>query len=82
MPAHALWQEFLTKLLSNCHYATALSYKGKRIFRKYYNDIITDYNKLVKRFPSNLVAKLSHYKTKTYFDGKNMEDEDTKDFKL
>lgn len=50
--------------------------------RKYYNDIITDYNKLVKRFPSNLVAKISHYKTKTYFDGKNMEDEDTKDFKL
>ena len=50
--------------------------------RKYYNDIITDYNKLVKRFPSNLVAKLSNYKTKTYFDGKNMEDEDTKDFKL
>lgn len=50
--------------------------------RKYYNDIITDYNKLVKRFPSNLVAKISNYKTKTYFDGKNMEDEDIKDFKL
>lgn len=50
--------------------------------RKYYNDIITDYNKLVKRFPSNLVAKVSNYKTKTYFDGKNMEDDDIKDFKL
>ena len=50
--------------------------------RKYYNDIITDYNKLVKRFPSNLVAKVSNYKVKTYFDGKNMEDDDTKDFKL
>ena len=24
--------------------------------RKYYNDIITDYNKLVRKFPSNLVA--------------------------
>ena len=27
-------------------------------------------------------TKISGYKTKTYFDGKNMEDEDTKDFKL
>lgn len=50
--------------------------------RKYYNDIITDYNKLVRTFPSNVVAKVSGYKTKTYFDGKNMEDEDIKDFKL
>ena len=50
--------------------------------RKYYNDIITDYNKLVKRFPSNIIAKLSGYKTKTYYDGKNMEDEDVNDFKL
>lgn len=50
--------------------------------RKYYNDIITDYNKMVRRFPSNVVAKLSNYKVKPYFDGKNMEDEDTKDFKL
>lgn len=50
--------------------------------RKYYNDIITDYNKLVKKFPSNIVAKLSGYKAKTYFDGKNMEDTDIQDFKL
>lgn len=50
--------------------------------RKYYNDIITDYNKLVRTFPSNIVAKISRYKTKTYFDGKNMEDEDINDFKL
>jgi len=50
--------------------------------RKYYNDIITDYNKLVKKFPSNIVAKISGYKTKTYFDGKNMEDDDVNDFKL
>ena len=50
--------------------------------RKYYNDIITDYNKLVRTFPSNIVAKISRYKTKTYFDGKNMEDDDINDFKL
>lgn len=50
--------------------------------RKYYNDIITDYNKLVRTFPSNVVAKICGYKTKTYFDGKNMEDEDINNFKL
>lgn len=50
--------------------------------RKYYNDIITDYNALVRRFPSNIVAKISRYKIRTYFDGKDMEDEDIKDFKL
>lgn len=50
--------------------------------RKYYNDIITDYNKLVRRFPSNIVAKISGYKNKTYFDGKDMNDDIINDFKL
>ena len=50
--------------------------------RKYYNDIITNYNKMVKSFPSNVVAILSGYKVKTYFDGKDMEDDDVQDFKL
>jgi len=51
-------------------------------FRKYYNDIITDYNKLVKRFPSNIIALIFKFKPKLYFDGKDMSDDDTKDFKL
>ena len=51
-------------------------------FRKYYNDIITDYNRLVKKFPSNIIALFFKFKAKAYFDGKDMEDEDTKDFKL
>lgn len=50
--------------------------------RKYYNDIITDYNKLTKIFPSNIVGIINKYKTKTYFDGKNMEDDIINDFKL
>lgn len=37
--------------------------------RKYYNDIITDYNKLVKNCPSNFIALLKKYKVKPYFDG-------------
>lgn len=50
--------------------------------RKYYNDIITDYNKLVRNFPSNIVAKSCKYKVKTYYDGKDMTDDDIQDFKL
>jgi len=41
-------------------------------FRRYYNDIITDYNKKVKTFPSNIAALLFNQKTKLYFDGKEL----------
>ena len=37
--------------------------------RKYYNDIITDYNKMVKSLQSNFVALIRRYKTKAYLDG-------------
>ena len=50
--------------------------------RRYYNDIITDYNKIIRTFPSNIVAKLCGYKQKTYFDGKDMTDDKINDFKL
>jgi len=50
--------------------------------RKYYNDIITDYNKLVRTLPSMIIAKLSNYELKNYFDGKDMNDEIINDFKL
>ena len=50
--------------------------------RKYYNDIITDYNKIAKTFPSIFVGFLFKYKKKPYFDGKNMDDEIVNDFKL
>ena len=43
--------------------------------RKYYNDIITDYNKLVKSCPSNIIAILKNYKAKDYFDGNNVDNE-------
>lgn len=38
--------------------------------RKYYNDIITDYNKMIKTFPSNILGKICKFKNKSYFDGK------------
>ncbi|MDD2391449.1 MAG: LemA family protein [Bacilli bacterium] len=44
--------------------------------RNYYNDTITQFNKMVKVFPSNIIARICKYKIKTYFDGKMLEDED------
>lgn len=48
----------------------------------YYNDNISIYNSLIKKFPSNIVATLSKYKEKLFFDRKDMSDEDYNDFKL
>ena len=51
-------------------------------FRDYYNDNITKYNKMVKSFPTNIVASFSKYQTKLFFDMKDMSDDDVNDFKL
>lgn len=50
--------------------------------KNYYNDIVTNYNKRVKQFPSDVIAKISKFKARPYFDGKNMFDDNIKDFKL
>ena len=50
--------------------------------KKYYNETITDYNKLIRKFPYNIIGKLLKYNEKTFFDGKNMNDKNIKDFKL
>lgn len=36
--------------------------------RNYYNSKIASYNKLVRKFPSNMLAKILKYKTKQFFD--------------
>ena len=43
--------------------------------RKYYNDIGTDYNKMVKSFPSNIIAFIKRYKVKEYFDGNSLDNQ-------
>lgn len=45
--------------------------------RKYYNDIITDYNKLTISFPTNIVAKIFKYNKKNYYDGKELDNNDS-----
>lgn len=50
--------------------------------RNYYNSNITNYNKLIRKFPTNIVAQTKKYKERPFFDLKNMKDEDYEDFKL
>lgn len=52
------------------------------INREYYNKNIAEYNKLVKLFPTNIVAKLCKYEEKLFFDRKDMSDDDFDDFKF
>ena len=49
---------------------------------QYYNDNISVYNTLLKKFPSNIIATFCKYEEKLFFDRKNMNDDDYEDFKL
>ena len=53
-----------------------------RAQEKYYNEIITSYNNLVKKFPSNIVGKILKLDEKKYFDNKDLNDEVENDFKV
>ena len=50
--------------------------------RNYYNANITNYNKMIKKFPTVIVANIKKYKEKPFYDLKDMTDEDYQDFKL
>lgn len=52
------------------------------IFRDYYNDNITNYNRMVKSFPTKIIAIINKYEEKLFFDRKDMNDDDYNDFKL
>lgn len=50
--------------------------------KNYYNKNTTELNQIIRKFPSNIVAKIHGYKIKPFFDGKNMQDAVIDDFKL
>lgn len=50
--------------------------------KTYYNKYTTKLNMLIKKFPSNLVARIHGIREHLYFDNKNMNDDDILDFKL
>lgn len=49
---------------------------------KFYNENITEYNKLIRKFPYNMIGIILKYKEKMFFDGKDLNDENIKDFKI
>lgn len=51
-------------------------------YREYYNSNIVKYNKMIKTFPTNIVALLCKYNDKLFYDMKNMNDDIVDDFKL
>lgn len=48
----------------------------------YYNRYTSELNEMIRKFPSNAIAKIHHFKIKTFFDRKDMNDDDVLDFKL
>ncbi len=50
--------------------------------KTYYNKNTSELNQIIRKFPSNIVAKIHRYKIKPFFDGKNMQDAVIDDFKL
>lgn len=49
---------------------------------KYYNENIVEYNKYVRKFPYNIIGIILKYKEKQFFDNKDLNDENIKDFKI
>ncbi len=50
--------------------------------KSYYNKYTTSLNLLIKKFPSNLIARIHNIVERLYFDNKNMNDDDILDFKF
>ena len=50
--------------------------------KSFYNKYTSELNDLIRKFPSNIVARMHGMEIKTFFDGKNMQDEIFDDFKL
>ena len=48
----------------------------------YYNRYITDSNSMIRKFPSNIIAKIHNIKIKNFYDNKDLNDDEINDFKL
>lgn len=50
--------------------------------KNYYNKNTSKANALIRKFPTNIIAKIHKFKVKLFFDGKDMDDEIIDDFKI
>lgn len=49
---------------------------------KYYNENIVEYNTYIRKFPYNIIGIILKYKEKQFFDNKDLNDDNIKDFKI
>lgn len=50
--------------------------------KNYYNKNTSLENAIIRKFPTNIIARIHKFKLKLFFDGKDMEDEIIDDFKV
>ena len=50
--------------------------------KNYYNKNTSLENAIIRRFPTNIIARIHKFKLKLFFDGKDMDDEIIDDFKI
>lgn len=50
--------------------------------RNYYNGNIATYNKMIKKFPTLIIARIKKYNERPFYDLKDQTDDDYEDFKL
>ncbi len=50
--------------------------------KNYYNKNTSLENAIIRKFPTNFIARIHNFKLKLFFDGKDMEDEIIDDFKV
>lgn len=50
--------------------------------KNYYNKNTSLENAIIRRFPTNVIARIHNFKIKLFFDGKDMDDEIIDDFKI
>lgn len=50
--------------------------------KNYYNKNTSLENAIIRKFPTNIIAKIHGFKVKLFFDGKTMDDEIIDDFKI
>lgn len=59
--------------LANIRYDIIDAVNDLTAAKKYYNDYVVKYNKLIKCFPSNIVGKVNHYKLKDFYSNEKQE---------
>lgn len=89
----SIYNEFLKEYLSNMKLKNNVEVykinknieeidKSLSVLRKYYNKHITNYNSLINKFPTLIIAKIKNYQEKMFYDLKDMHDNNYEDFKI